>query len=405
MANAASFLNFVGGSKPAPAPAAPPAPQRQPAADPVLHKMLGTEAPRSPHVPAQQDLEQRCNMLEAEKRSLNTEIDRLRAQVEQLYKNGGSGDRRAQELQGEVSRLRSEMESQRGTFPSPSLHLRFRDSAHTNARPHLATHTAFTVCTHLLAFRHACGHRVHVHVHARAGRFESELRSRTESIERRLRDQNADQTRHIDDLEERMRKARTEMDKLLEDNRKLKRDLEDAHRQPPQAVYAHGGTMDLSDFFPLGIELSTLKRNEWRSLFEKVPCAARAPAKSAAAPRDRATCAFQSRAPTGWLADAPWAPNVRARAMRSWWRSWCGASGRRRCQRPSTNRVSTTTTTTSRRASTGCGRTATGRATRRRRRGATPTTSCAGVAAAARVTPMTSSPFPVDGGRPTPTPS
>ena len=66
-----------------------------------------------------------------------------------------------------------------------------------------------------------------------------------------------------------MRDVRTELERLIEENRKLKIDLDDASRRHTTSTH-YGGTMDLTDLFPMGIELSSLKRSEWRRLFEQL---------------------------------------------------------------------------------------------------------------------------------------
>ena len=106
-----------------------------------------------------------------------------------------------------------------------------------------------------------------------AGNIESELQRRTASIsaevDRRVYEAQTEERRRIEaQYEDKMSRLRSEFDRLLDENRRLERELNDAQRTP--AATPSGGTLDLSDLFPLGVELSSLKRSEWRRLFEQL---------------------------------------------------------------------------------------------------------------------------------------
>ena len=66
--------------------------------------------------------------------------------------------------------------------------------------------------------------------------------------------------------EEEARRLKGELDRLQEENRRLRHDVSSR----PQQVVTSNASLDLVDILPAGLELSSLKRAEWRRLFERI---------------------------------------------------------------------------------------------------------------------------------------
>jgi len=165
---------------------------------------------------------QRCPRLEGDIRALSNDLERLKHENERLRREGGkvttvtdeSERRRADALHAEVLRLREALANE----------------------------------------ERRVAERVRL------------------EVERRVYEEREQDRRHIEALNEQLSRVRIEMERIVEENRRLKIELDDAFATTTTTSHQHVsyGGLELSEFFPVGIELGTLKRSEWRALFQQL---------------------------------------------------------------------------------------------------------------------------------------